>query len=95
MSVEPFVQARVRRSGGNLLDRRVTALEHEVAIMKSTVAQVEQNTAQILAILEGSKTAFAYVKKYGRQTAMFGAGIMTSAGFLNPKVGAFIATFFA
>lgn len=94
MSVEPIRVRAVARSGRGNHEARIAALETKVAAMQNSIANVEQNTGEILAVLTGTKTAFGYVQRYGRRVIIFGAGVMTTAGFGNPDVWKFITHFF-
>lgn len=73
---------------------RIAALERDMATMQSDMVTVKANTAQILDVLTTARTAGGYIKKYGGRAIVFGAGLFTSAGLLNPKVGQYIVAFF-
>lgn len=47
----------------------------------------------ITIFVSGANTIFGMARKHWRRVFIFGAGVMTSAGFGNPKVWAFITTF--
>lgn len=91
MSGEPM---RFNSPSGRTHAQRITALEGRMSAVEKSVEKVANDTTEILAVLKGTKTIAAYIKRYGRHTIVFGAGIMTSAGFLNPAVGDYINKFF-
>lgn len=94
MSVEPFTRRRVTDRGQKDLDRRVTALEGQVAAMQTAVDKVASDTSEILSVLTAAKGVTGFFKKHGPRMIAFGTGIAVSAGFVDPKVGAFIRGFF-
>ena len=87
IDLEPRRGAGVGSSGGGRLGARVEMLE-------TRMTTVEENTAEILAIVSGAKTVGGYIRKYGSKTIVFGAGLMTAFGVGNPAVTKFISSFF-
>lgn len=47
----------------------------------------------ITVFVSGANTIFGMARKHWRRVFIFGAGVMTSAGFGNPKVWDFISSF--
>jgi type IV secretory pathway VirB2 component (pilin) len=47
----------------------------------------------ITVFVSGANTIFGLARKHWRRVFIFGAGVMTSAGFGNPKVWAFLSSF--
>lgn len=94
MSVEQIARRRVPSRGRSDLEQRVTVLEGEMAAMKLTVEDVKNDTSQILTILNAGKGIAAIIQKHGPRIIAFGTGIAVSAGFVDPKVGAFLRSFF-
>lgn len=73
------------------LENRMGTLETG---MDTRMKRIEDNTAGILDAVTFSRNTFGYVRKYGPKAITFGAGIMTAAGLGNPKIWAYIGTFF-
>jgi hypothetical protein len=70
------------------------AASGDVRQLKDSVQKIEEQNADILYFVTGANTVFGFAKKHWKQAIIFGAGIMTAAGVGNPKVNAFITTFF-
>jgi hypothetical protein len=47
----------------------------------------------ITVFVTGANTIFGLARRHWKRVFIFGAGVMTSAGFGNPKVWAFISSF--
>lgn len=85
-----------------ILTKRVEALEHIIETkvlpdMESANiarAKMQEDVGTILAYVTGAQKVGGVIVRHGPRAAIFGAGIMTSAGFGNPKVWAFISSFF-
>lgn len=47
----------------------------------------------ITTFVTGANTIFGLARRHWKRVFIFGAGVMTSAGFGNPKVWAFVSSF--
>lgn len=97
--MERFRPKRVDDRGG--LGARVAALETrmtsaEAGIIEAATAATAAavNTAELLAIANGVKGVAGFMKKHGPRMIAFAFGIASAAGIGNPKVMAFISSFF-
>jgi len=94
MSVEAVAKRRIGIGGNRGLEARVSVLESEMATMKTDMQIVKDNTSEILSFITATKGVGAFAKKHGPRAMAFVFGIAASAGFVDPKVGAFVRSFF-
>lgn len=66
----------------------------ETGSLKTTIDTIHNETAQILYLFNAAKETKGFVKKYGKQVIVFGAGVMSAAGIGNPNVLEFVKSFF-
>ncbi len=55
--------------------------------------EISEKLDTITDFVSGANTIFGFARKHWKRIVYFGAGVMTSAGFGNPKVWAFISSF--
>lgn len=93
MASHPPVQrnaAQESRANG----RRLGKVEVRVTNVEALVAAIKSDTDEIKSLIASAKSVTGFARKYVKPAIVFGAGIFTSAGLLNPAVGKFIAHFF-
>jgi hypothetical protein len=80
------------------LENRVTKLEQDMATLQENVGAISQDTSEIKGFIQSYVSTFhgvkGFFKKHGPHVITFATGIAVSAGFVEPKVGAFIRGFF-
>lgn len=71
------------------------AEERSLMVMRLTgeVSDMRNSTDTILAFVTGANKVVGIAAKHWRTAIIFGAGVMTSAGFGNPAMWDFIKTF--
>ncbi len=55
---------------------------------------INEKLDTITVFVTGANTVFGLARKHWSKIIVFGAGLMTAAGVGNPKVNAFLTTFF-
>lgn len=65
--------------------RRIAALEGKVETMQSDVSQVKTDTAEILALLQHSKSVVGFAKKHAPRVIAFGLGWLVMGGYIAPQ----------
>lgn len=78
-------------------ERRLDAVEKSCADLTSLFHDPETGILakldNIATFVTGANTIFGLARRHWKRVFIFGAGVMTSAGFGNPKVWAFITQF--
>lgn len=72
----------------------ITATAQQYNTLKSEMQIAVDNSAEILAVLTAAKKVGGIAVKHWKTAIVFGAGVMSAAGFGNPEVLGFIKTFF-
>lgn len=83
-----------RKNSGANYGHRISKLETDMSHVKSSLEIIRENTQQLVSLQTTVSGLAGYIKKYGKQSIVFGAGVFTTAGIGNPKVWTFIAQFF-
>jgi hypothetical protein len=69
-------------------------MKKSLTAVANELAEVRQNTNDILGWVSGANTVFGFAKKHWRTALTFGCGIMTAAGIGNPTILNFISNLF-
>lgn len=73
---------------------RLSEVEKRVGKLENSMDNFTGKLDDIYLFITGANTVFGFAKRNWKQAIVFGAGIMTAAGFGNPKVNAFLVGFF-
>jgi hypothetical protein len=65
-----------------------------IELSNKTRAQMSSDIKRILSVVTGAEKVGGFLKRYGPRGVVFGAGVMTSLGFGNPALLAFLKSFF-
>ena len=88
-------RSRLPRGRHPDLESRVLKLETDMSNhVLPKLQEIDGKLSIIVDVVTATKTIRDYAVKYGAKTITFGAGVMTAAGIGNPKVMAFIVSFF-
>jgi hypothetical protein len=104
--MEPKAAPGVFNRGG--LGARVAALESRMGTVEASIKSAAElasvaaanaklaadNTSELLAVANATKSIAGFVRKHGPKAISFGAGIMTILGVGNPQLWKYIGTFF-
>lgn len=94
MTVKRFeaIEGRLDELENKMTDH-ITATAQQYQTLKSEMQVVVDNSAEILAVLTAAKKVGGIAVKHWKTAIIFGAGVMSAAGFGNPEVWAFINKF--
>lgn len=96
----------VGQGGG--LEGRVASLEGRMGTVEAGIKSAAElasvaaanaklaadNTSELLAVANATKTAYGFIRKHGPKAISFGAGIMTILGIGNPELWLYVRHFF-
>lgn len=84
----------IRRQRGGLeiedriieMEKRVTVIEDNHALLATTVDEIKTNTADILAALKGASRIGMFIKKHGPRAFAFAMGLLVASGYVSPEI---------
>lgn len=87
-------------SGGGLegrvasLEGRMGSVEIAVRSAAADAATAANNTAELLAIANATKSVAGFIRRHGPKAISFGCGVMTILGVGNPELWKYVGHFF-
>lgn len=72
----------------------IQQLELRVAAIENKFVDIDNKLSTVVDFLATANSVGGFFQRHGPRVIAFGTGLMTAAGIGNPKVVAFVASFF-